>query len=130
MTFFCRSSRLQREWSLRSERKSGITGSRGMSSNLDGATLAWGLAKWTLQFVDPLLDAPMDMADFECKQILGERYHRVQVDLPRKVEPDDQGEIGFLEQVAGSEEVQGLIGGAVGWGAKTGYFQNCYLAGI
>lgn len=40
------------------------------------------------------------------------------MDLPRKVEPDDQGEMGFLEQLAGAEEVQGLIDGVVSWARR------------
>jgi uncharacterized protein len=93
-------------------------GTGRVSEYVDGSTLDWGLAKWAPHFVDLIQDAPVDMADFECAQVLGERYHRVQVDLPRKVEPDDQGEIAFLEEVAGSKDVQGLIDEVVSWAKR------------
>ena len=91
-------------------------------SDAPGSNLDWGLAKWAPYFMDLMQDGTVDVPHFQCSQILGDRYHRGQPVLPRKVELDDPGEVEFLEEVAGSREVQGMVAGAADWGEKVGYF--------
>ena len=82
---------------------------------IDGSNLDWGLAKWAPYLMDLLQDGTVDVPHFQCEQVLGERYYRVQPVPPRKVELDDPGEVAFLEQIAGSEEVRAMVAQAAGW---------------
>ena len=84
-------------------------------SDAPGSNLDWGLAKWAPYFMDLMQDVAVDVAHFQGAQILGDRYHRVQPVLPRKVELDDPGEVAFLAEVAGSKEVQGMVEEAAEW---------------
>ena len=88
-----------------------------------GSTLDWGLAKWAPYFMDLMQDGTVDVPHFQCEQVLGERYHRVQPVLPRKVELDDPGEVAFLEEMAGSKEVQGMFEEAGEWVRRMGYLE-------
>ena len=94
-----------------------------MPTYIDGSNLDWGLAKWAPYLMDLMQDGTVDVPHFQGTQILGDRYHRVQPVLPRKVELDDPGEVGFLEEVAGSKEVQGMVEEAREWVGRTGYFE-------
>lgn len=64
------------------------------------------------------------MADFQPRQVLGERYQGLQPVLPRDVALDDPKESALLEQVARSEEVKELVDGAGGWVCRVGCFQS------
>ena len=88
---------------------------------IDGSTLDWGLAKWAPYLMDLMQDGTVDVSHFQCEQVLGDRYHRVQPVLPRKVKLDDAGEVAFLEEVAGSKEVQGMAEEAGEWVERVGY---------
>lgn len=89
---------------------------------IDGSSLDWGLAKWAPYLVDLSQEAPADMADYECRQILGERYYRVQPTLSRAVALDDPKESGFLEEVAREEEIKEMIDGVASWVEKAKFF--------
>ncbi len=91
---------------------------------IDGSDLDWGLAKWAPYLVDLYQDAPTDMADYEARQILGERYWRVQPVLPRKVDLDQSKESAFLEQVAKSGEVQRMVDEAADWVKRVDYMKS------
>jgi patatin-like phospholipase/acyl hydrolase len=47
------------------------------SKNLD-----WGYAQWAKPLVNLMLDGTAGIADYQCKQILGRRYHRLAPDFP------------------------------------------------
>ncbi len=44
---------------------------------IKGNTLNWGYAQWARPLVNLMLDGVNGIADYQCKQILGERYHRL-----------------------------------------------------
>ena len=57
----------------------------GTGANLkyvEGARLDWGFAKWAPPLIDVLMDGVSEVADFQCRQLLRDRYCRLQVDLP------------------------------------------------
>ncbi len=37
----------------------------------------WGVAQWLPHLVGVMIDGAMDLANYQCRQILGERYHRL-----------------------------------------------------
>lgn len=83
----------------------------------------WGWADWAFR-VRPLADPPYDLpllevmlegsvglVDFQCRQLLGERYFRLDPVLPYPIELDDVGALPELRKVAALEE----LGPARGW---------------
>lgn len=42
-----------------------------------GRTLDWGYARWAKPLVSLMLDGVSGIADYQCRQILGRRYHRI-----------------------------------------------------
>jgi patatin-like phospholipase/acyl hydrolase len=44
---------------------------------IKGKTLDWGYARWAKPLVSLMLDGVAGIADFQCRQILGRRYHRL-----------------------------------------------------
>lgn len=65
----------------------------------------WGLAQWAPHLVNLMLDGGLGLADYQCRQILGGRYHRLNPPLHRNVEMDSVKEIPFLLQVADLENL-------------------------
>ena len=60
----------------------------------------WGLAQWSQHLVDLMLDGGQGLADYQCRQILGRRYHRLNPSLDRNVGMDAVKAIPYLLQVA------------------------------
>jgi patatin-like phospholipase/acyl hydrolase len=50
-----------------------------------GKSLDWGYAQWAKPLVNLMLDGVGGIADYECKQILGSRYHRLAPKFPAGV---------------------------------------------
>ena len=46
-------------------------------SYISGGDHDWGLAQWAKPLVNILFDASMDIADYQCRQILRDRYRRI-----------------------------------------------------
>jgi hypothetical protein len=44
---------------------------------IPGKTLNWGYAQWAKPLVSLMLDGSGGIADYQCRQLLGERYHRL-----------------------------------------------------
>ena len=54
--------------------------SLGTGTNLQyiaGATHDWGYVQWARPLIDLMLDGTAGIADYQCRQLLGERYHRL-----------------------------------------------------
>ncbi len=60
----------------------------------------WGLVQWAPKLVNLMLDGNGGLADYQCRQILGASYHRLNPPLYKNVEMDDVKEIDYLLQVA------------------------------
>ena len=52
---------------------------------ITGKNLDWGYAQWAKPLVSLMLDGVGGIADYECKQILGSRYHRLAPKFPAGV---------------------------------------------
>lgn len=72
---------------------------------IKGSSVDWGHAQWVRPLVSLMLDGVAGIADFQCRQILGSRYHRLAPVFPpeRAYRLDDWKKvpemIAFAEQV-------------------------------
>jgi patatin-like phospholipase/acyl hydrolase len=44
---------------------------------IEGKRHDWGFAQWAKPIINVMMDGGMGVADYQCQQILGERYHRL-----------------------------------------------------
>lgn len=87
----------------------------------------WGLAKWLLRF-DPLnlslyalplvymmWEGSTGLAQYQCEQLLRDRFHRIDPALPILVDIDEVKKMKLLEDVAHSTEVTAMLAETVNW---------------
>jgi patatin-like phospholipase/acyl hydrolase len=60
----------------------------------------WGLAQWAPHLVHLVLEGGSNLADYQCRQILSERYHRINIQLPASIGMDRIDQLPLLEQLA------------------------------
>lgn len=77
------------------------------STWIEGGDLNWGVADWARPLLDILLDGVAGIADYQCRQFLGDRYLRVQKVFDRKncIRMDDATEIPTLCEVADAIDI-------------------------
>jgi uncharacterized protein len=66
----------------------------------------WGLAQWAPHLVHLVLEGGSNLADFQCRQILSTRYHRINIQLPASIGMDRIDQIPLLEQLALQADLQ------------------------
>jgi patatin-like phospholipase/acyl hydrolase len=54
-----------------------------------GPTHDWGYAQWAVPLSQLIVEGPMDTARYECEQLLGERFWRLDAVLDRDIDLDD-----------------------------------------
>jgi len=71
---------------------------------IEGQRLDWGYVQWVRPLLDVIFDGVNGIADYQCSQMLGDRYHRVAPTFPpgREVGMDAIGEIPYLVEFASS----------------------------
>lgn len=69
--------------------------------HIEGERLQWGLTQWARPLLGVMFDAGIDMVDYQCRQLLGARYHRLNpwLDGP-EIELDDAGALPVLKRAA------------------------------
>lgn len=69
---------------------------------IKGQRLDWGLGQWAKPLVDVLMDGVSGIADYQSRQLLGDRYLRVQPELPDKpaIKLDSVKQIPLMDQLA------------------------------
>jgi len=77
----------------------------GTGANLQsvaGDSLDWGVAEWASPLLNILMDGVSEVADFQCRQILGDSYHRLQLDFPPGtcIPMDGVSDVGKMLQLA------------------------------
>ena len=60
----------------------------------------WGWLQWAPHLIDIMLDGNSGVADYECRQLLGARYHRLNPLLPERINLDDISKIPRLAEIA------------------------------
>jgi len=60
----------------------------------------WGLAQWAPHIVDLVLEGSAGLADYQCQQLLGEHYLRVNPVLPVRIDMDRVDQIPVMIEVA------------------------------
>lgn len=60
----------------------------------------WGLVQWAPKLTDLILDGGIEVTDFQCAQILGDRYMRVNPPLPKNMPLDCPQQMPQLVQLA------------------------------
>ena len=76
-----------------------------------GKNLDWGYAQWAKPLINLMLDGTAGIADYQCGQILGERYHRVAPIFPHgtTVPMDDIDKIPYMVEFAESIRIDGVV---------------------
>lgn len=65
----------------------------------------WGYLQWAPHLITIMMDGVSGVADFQCKQILGPRYLRMDVLFDRDISLDKVEEMPYLVQLADREEI-------------------------
>lgn len=52
-------------------------GTGNLLYRIEGKRHNWGFAQWAKPIINVMMDGGMGVVDYQCKQILGERYHRL-----------------------------------------------------
>jgi Patatin-like phospholipase len=71
--------------------------------HIEGTGNDWGYVQWIRPLINLMLDGVNGIADFQCKQLLGEEhYHRLGPTFPpgKKIDQSDVGEIPYLRDFA------------------------------
>lgn len=72
------------------------------------AKLDWGVAQWSKPLIDLLQDGVADIARFQCEQLLGRRFVRVQPLLDPPIALDDVDRIADMLAVADAVPLDGI----------------------
>jgi uncharacterized protein len=78
---------------------------------LQGTDLDWGDAQWVRPLIELMLDANLDVADFQCRQILGPAYRRLAPSFPpgTVVDLDAVEQVKYLIQVADAQPLDDTV---------------------
>jgi patatin-like phospholipase/acyl hydrolase len=78
-------------------------------SYVGGNNLDWGYIQWAKPLLAILLDGTAGIADYQCKQILGARYHRLVPVFPPgvSIQMDDVDHIPYMIEFAESVDLSG-----------------------
>jgi uncharacterized protein len=91
------------------QRLSNITilsiGTGVMPKWVEGFNENWGYKQWAPHLITLMMDGVSGVADFQCKQILGPRYLRLNVLFQRDIGMDNIKEIPYLIEAADLEDI-------------------------
>lgn len=79
--------------------------------HIKGRRHDWGFAQWAKPLIRILFDGDLDIADYQCRQMLGARYRRLDVTFPpgTAVALDDVSELPFLEEQAKNMDITAAL---------------------
>ena len=77
---------------------------------IEGKGLQWGLSQWAKPLLGVMFDAGVGMVDYQCRQILGSRYHRLNPWLDAEpIQLDDADALPRLERAANAAELDASL---------------------
>ena len=79
---------------------------------IEGKTLDWGFSQWVKPLIQILMDGVAGISDYQCKQILGDRYHRSQINFEEgeKIELDDVDKLDEMDRIGREFIITGRLG--------------------
>lgn len=80
---------------------------------IKGQTLDWGYAQWVKPLINVLMDGTAGIADYQARQLLGEQYHRLQIEFApdETIALDAVNKLGRMQTIA----LEHSLDDAVGW---------------
>jgi patatin-like phospholipase/acyl hydrolase len=69
----------------------------------------WGIYQWGLNLVDMVMDGGSEVADYQCRQILGDQYFRIQPQLPQPIGMDEWQSVDELIDIADSIDLDPML---------------------
>ena len=81
-------------------------GSGSCSQHLKGKSSGWNLSQWAPVFLPMMLEGSTQMVEFQCSQILRERYHRINPTLSDPIPMDDWKNTSGLIELAEVEDLK------------------------
>ena len=84
---------------------------------LAGESKDWGVIQWATVLVNLVMEGSVGLADYQCQQLLGERYLRINPLLGRPIGLDQVDQIPYLQQIASQFD----LGQTIEWIRR--YFQ-------
>lgn len=76
---------------------------------IDSVDGDWGLIQWAPQLVHLVMEGSTDLADYQCRQILRERYLRLNPLLPYPVGMDRVNQVPLITQIASQFPLENAI---------------------
>lgn len=76
---------------------------------LDAPDADWGLAQWAPHLVSLMLEGGAGLADYQCRQFLGDAYLRLNTILPYEIDMDKVEEIPIMQQLAGQFDLDAAL---------------------
>lgn len=73
---------------------------------LRGEELDWGPTQWLMHIVTLLMDGMPGVADYQCAQLLGDRYHRLDTVLDQVIDLDDVVRTAELLKIADALSIE------------------------
>ncbi len=77
--------------------------------HIAGETHDWGYAQWAIPLSQLIVEGPMDTARYECVQLLGERFCRLDAVLEREIDMDDAAAAPDLVAMAGRVPIERTV---------------------
>jgi uncharacterized protein len=65
----------------------------------------WGYAQWAKPIISLMMDGMMGVADYQCRKLLGRRYHRLAPLLPEPIALDAAARVPDLVRLAGAVKI-------------------------
>ncbi|MFQ5398913.1 MAG: patatin-like phospholipase family protein [Anaerolineae bacterium] len=73
---------------------------------IKGRRYNWGLAQWNRPLIALMPEGSMCVADYQCKQLLGDHYHGLSPPLKRPIGLDDAGKVGTFIRYANEVDIR------------------------
>jgi uncharacterized protein len=70
---------------------------------------SWGLLKWAPHLIGLMMDGSVNLADYQCRQLLGSRYLRINPIMHQPVNLDDVKNVPFLLELADLEPLEAQV---------------------
>ncbi len=79
------------------------------SRYIEGAALDWGIVQWATHLLPILFESAIDMVTFECEQLLGNNFHRVEPVFDEKFELDNWKAVPKLAQLTEEKDISSTV---------------------